>query len=227
MQIKKILLAGTVACIAALIFAFDLQHYLTLEFLLASKSIFASYYSHNPILVLSAYFIIYVFSTALSIPGATVLTLAGGVLFGLFSGTLLVSFASTTGATLAMLIARFLLRDWVQNRFSAQLKTINSGIRNEGGYYLFSLRLMPVVPFFVINLGMGLTPIRTLTFFWVSQLGMLPGTLVYVNAGSELGKINSIDEIFSPTLIISFLLLGIFPLLIKKILTMIQTKREV
>jgi uncharacterized membrane protein YdjX (TVP38/TMEM64 family) len=153
--------------------------------------------------------------------------LAGGVLFGLFSGTLLVSFASTTGATLAMLIARFLLRDWVQNRFSAQLKTINSGIRNEGGYYLFSLRLMPVVPFFVINLGMGLTPIRTLTFFWVSQLGMLPGTLVYVNAGSELGKINSIDEIFSPTLIISFLLLGIFPLLIKKILTMIQTKREV
>ncbi len=165
MQIKKILLAGTVACIAALIFAFDLQHYLTLEFLQASKSIFASYYSHNPILVLSAYFIIYVFSTALSIPGATVLTLAGG--------------------------------------------------------------LMPVVPFFVINLGMGLTPIRTLTFFWVSQLGMLPGTLVYVNAGSELGKINSIDEIFSPTLIISFLLLGIFPLLIKKILTMIQTKREV
>ena len=152
------------------------------------------------------------------------LTLAGGALFGLVAGTLVVSFASTIGATLAMLISRLLLKDWVQSRFADQMKKINSGILKEGIFYLFALRLLPAVPFFVINLVMGLTPIRTLTFFWVSQLGMLPATLVYVNAGSELGKVQTIDDILSSSLIISFLLLGIFPLLIKKIITAIQAK---
>ena len=184
----------------------------------------SSYYQDNPIIVLGAYFFIYLTSAAFSVPGATVLTLAGGALFGLVAGTLVVSFASTIGATLAMLISRLLLKDWVQNRFADQMIIINSGILKEGTFYLFALRLLPAVPFFVINLVMGLTHIRTVTFFWVSQLGMLPATLVYVNAGSELGKVQTIDDILSSSLIISFLLLAIFPLLIKKIVTAIQAK---
>ena len=138
---------------------------------------------------------------------------------------MIVSFASTIGATLAMLIARFLMQDWVQNRFSRKIQTINSGINKDGGFYLFTLRLLPVVPFSVINFGMGLTPLRTTTFFWVSQLGMLPGTLVYINAGSELGKIHSIGDILSPTLIGSFVLLGIFPFLVKKLMSIIEAVR--
>ena len=162
--------------------------------------------------------------TAFSLPGAILLTLAGGLLFGLFTGTVIVSFASTIGATLAMFIARFLLREWVQSRFSSQMEIINSGINKEGGFYLFTLRLVPVVPFLVINLGMGLTSLRALNFYWVSQLGMLPGTLVYINAGSELAKIESLGDILSPTLIGSFVLLGIFPLLVKKILAFIAKR---
>ena len=145
-------------------------------------------------------------------------------MFGLTLGTLVVSFASTIGATLAMLISRYLLGDLVKKRFALQMMKINSGMLKEGAFYLFTLRLLPAVPFFAINLAMGLTRLRTLTFFWVSQLGMLPATLVYVNAGSELGEIQVIDDILSPSLIISFVLLGIFPLLIKNILTTIQAK---
>ena len=225
MQIKKLLLATVIAIVLILLFIFDLHHYITLEYLKSSKLKLNVYYQDNPLLVLGTYFVIYLASTAFSLPGAAVLSLAGGALFGLTAGTLLVSFASTIGATLAMLIARVLLRDWVQNRFAAQMKTINSGMLKEGAFYLFTMRLLPAVPFFAINLVMGLTPLRTVTFFWVSQLGMLPGTLVYVNAGSELGKIQTIDDILSPSLIISFVLLGIFPLLVKKILAVIQAKR--
>ena len=225
MQIKKLLLATLIAIFLILLLFFDMHHYLTLEYLKSSKDKLNVYYQDNPLLVLGTYLVIYLASTALSLPGAAVLSLAGGALFGLTVGTLVVSFASTIGATLAMLIARVLLREWVKNRFASQMTTINSGILKEGAFYLFTLRLLPVVPFFVINLVMGLTPLRTVTFFWVSQLGMLPATLVYVNAGSELGKIQSIDDILSPQLIISFVLLGIFPLLIKKILTVIQAKR--
>ena len=224
MQIKKLLLATLIAIVLILLLFFDVHHYLTLEYLKSSKDKLDVYYQDNPLLVLGTYFVIYLASTAFSLPGAAVLSLAGGALFGLTAGTLVVSFASTIGATLAMLIARVLLRDWVQNRFASQMTTINSGMIKEGPFYLFTLRLLPAVPFFVINLVMGLTPLRTVTFFWVSQLGMLPATLVYVNAGSELGKIQSIDDILSPQLIISFVLLGIFPLLVKKILTAIQTK---
>ena len=224
MQIKKLLLATVIAIVLILLFIFDLHHYITLEYLKSSKLKLNVYYQDNPLLVLGAYFVVYLASTAFSLPGAAVLSLAGGALFGLTAGTLLVSFASTIGATLAMLIARVLLRDWVQNRFAAQMKTINSGMLKEGAFYLFTMRLLPAVPFFAINLVMGLTPLRTVTFFWVSQLGMLPGTLVYVNAGSELGKIQTIDDILSPSLIISFVLLGIFPLLVKKILAGIQAK---
>ena len=226
MHIKKLLLATLIAIVLILLLFFDAHHYLTLEYLKSSKDKLYVYYQNNPLLVLCTYFVIYLASTAFSLPGAAVLSLAGGAFFGLTAGTLVVSFASTIGATLAMLIARVLLRDWVMNHFASQMTTINSGMIKEGAFYLFTLRLLPVVPFFVINLVMGLTPLRTVTFFWVSQLGMLPATLVYVNAGSELGKIQSIDDIFSPQLITSFVLLGIFPLLVKIILTAIQTKRS-
>ena len=224
MPIKKLMLASLIAIVLILLLLFDLHHYLTLEYLKYSKDKLNSYYQDNPLIVLGAYFVIYLTSAAFSLPGATVLTLAGGALFGLVAGTIVVSFASTIGATLAMLISRLLLKDWVQNRFADQMIKINSGILKEGTFYLFALRLLPAVPFFVINLVMGLTHIRTVTFFWVSQLGMLPATLVYVNAGSELGKVQTIDDILSSSLIISFLLLGIFPLLIKKIVTAIQAR---
>ena len=226
-QTKVILLTATFSIVVALFFAFDLQQYLTLEYLKSSKALFISYYEQNPMLVLGSYFLSYVVMTAFSLPGAVWMTLGGGAFFGLLTGTFVVSFASTIGATLAMLISRFLLRDWVHGRFKQQMKTINSGVQKDGGFYLFTLRLLPVVPFFVINMVMGLTPLRTSTFYWVSQLGMLPGTLVYVNAGSELAKIESLGDILSPTLIGSFVLLGIFPLLVKKLISIIETKRGV
>ena len=224
-QTKVILLTATFSIVVALFFAFDLQQYLTLEYLKSSKALFISYYEQNPMLVLGSYFLSYVVMTAFSLPGAVWMTLGGGAFFGLLTGTFVVSFASTIGATLAMLISRFLLRDWVQGRFKQQMKTINSGIQKDGGFYLFTLRLLPVVPFFVINMVMGLTPLRTSTFYWVSQLGMLPGTLVYINAGSELAKIEALGDILSPTLIGSFVLLGIFPLLVKKFISIIEAKR--
>ena len=224
MPIKKIMLATSIAIVLILILFLDFHHYLTLEHLKSSKDKLSVYYLDNPLLVLGTYFVIYLTSAAFSIPGAAVLTLAGGAIFGLALGTLVVSFASTIGATIAMLISRNLLRDWVKNHFTDQMETINSGIIKQGALYLFTLRLLPAIPFFVINLVMGLTAMRTLTFFWVSQLGMMPATLVYVNAGSELGKVQTIDDILSPSLIISFLLLGIFPLLVKKLLTPNQAK---
>ena len=224
MQIKKLLLATLVAIVLILLLFFDVQHYFTLEYLKSSKDKLNAYYQDDPLLVLGTYFVIYLASAAFSLPGAAVLSLAGGALFGFTAATLVVSFASTIGATLAMLIARVLMRDWVKDRFALQMETINSGIIRDGAFYLFTLRLLPAVPFFVINLLMGLTTLRTVTFFWVSQLGMLPATLVYVNAGSELGKIQSIDNILSFQLIISFMLLGIFPLLVKKIFQLFKQK---
>ncbi len=152
------------------------------------------------------------------------LTLAGGGLFGIIVGTVAVSFASTIGATLACLVSRFLLRDWVQNKFSDRLTTINNGIEKEGAFYLFSLRLVPIFPFFVINLVMGLTRMSLFTFFWVSQIGMLAGTIVYVNAGKELAKIDSLSGILSPGLLISFVVLGLFPITVKKILGFYKTR---
>ena len=225
-QIKILLLLAAFTVVVVLFFAFDLQKYLTLEYLKSSKAFFISSYENNPILVLGSYFLFYIVITAFSLPGAVWMTLGGGAFFGLFAGTAIVSFASSIGATIAMLISRFLLRDWVQSRFEKQMQIINAGINKDGGFYLFTLRLVPAVPFFVINLGIGLTPLRAGTFYWVSQLGMLPGTLVYINAGSELGKIHSLGEILSPTLIASFVLLGIFPLLVKKMLAFIEKKRR-
>lgn len=206
-------------------FALDLQQHLTLTALKSRQAAFAEFYAGNPLLTIGGYMAIYILATALSLPGATVLTLAGGALFGLGIGFVAISFASSIGATLAFLAARLLLRDTVQNRFGARLRTINEGVRKEGAFYLFSLRLVPIFPFFLINLAMGLTPIRTWTYYWVSQLGMIPGTLVYVNAGTQLGKLDSLAGILSPALLFSFALLGLLPLLSKKLLDSLQARK--
>ena len=223
-NVQKIII-GCVVVLGIVVFRyFDLGQYLSLDYLKASQARFLELYLENRLLVVAAYMGIYIVVTALSLPGATVLTLAGGGLFGLVIGTLVVSIASTIGATLACMVSRFLLREWVQDKFGDRLATINRGIEEEGAFYLFSLRLVPLFPFFVINLAMGLTRMRLFTFFWVSQIGMLAGTIVYVNAGKELAKIESLSGIMSPALLISFVILGLFPIAAKKILGFYQAK---
>jgi uncharacterized membrane protein YdjX (TVP38/TMEM64 family) len=199
---------------------FDLGQYLSLEYIKSSQERFHTLYQSHRLLVIAAYMGIYIAVTALSLPGAAVMTLAGGGLFGLVVGTVVVSFASTIGATLACFVSRFLLREWVQSKFGDKLATINAGIEREGAFYLFSLRLVPIFPFFVINLLMGLTRMSLFTFFWVSQIGMLAGTIVYVNAGKELAQIDSLSGILSPGVLISFALLGLFPITVKKLLAL-------
>ncbi|MDO3376870.1 FAD-dependent oxidoreductase [Geoalkalibacter halelectricus] len=222
---KKIILVLVIAVLITLFFVLDLHHVLTLEELKARQAAFQDFYAANRMLSLSIYFILYVLVTALSLPGAAVMTLAGGALFGFLPALIVVSFASTIGATLAFLVSRFLLRDWVQSKFKTRLKALNSGIEKDGGFYLFTLRLVPIFPFFVINLVMGLTPMRTWTFYWVSQLGMLGGTAVYVNAGTQLGRIETLGGILSPQLLLSFALLGIFPLIARKGVDFMQKRR--
>ena len=184
-----------------------------------------SLYRTNPLQTMAAFFLVYVAATGLSLPGATILTLAAGAIFGLLWGTVIVSFASSIGATLAFLASRYLLRDSIQAKFGDKLKAINAGIEKDGAFYLFTLRLVPAFPFFVINLVMGLTSIKTRTFYWVSQLGMLAGTIVYVNAGTQIAQIESAAGILSPALIASFTLLGIFPLIAKKIVAVIKARK--
>jgi len=214
--IKKIALLLAGACLVALFFRFDLDRYLTLEYLKGSQARLQALYAAEPLLVLSSYMTVYILATALSLPGAVVLTLAGGALFGFVVGTVVVSFASTMGATLACYVSRVLLREWVQARFGAVLATINQGMEREGAFYLFTLRLIPIIPFFVINLVMGLTKLPLTTFFWVSQVGMLLATMVFVNAGKELARIDSLSGILSPGVILSLALLGIFPITVKR-----------
>lgn len=201
--------------------------YLTLDYLKSQKDALEAYYSNHPISTVAIYFVVYVVTTALSIPGATILTLAGGAVFKFGLGLLIVSFASTLGAACAFLVSRYLLRDFVQTKYRDRLAKINDEIRNEGAFYLFALRLAPVVPFFVINLVMGLTPIKTWTFFWVSQLGMLLGTVVYVNAGTQLARISSLREILSPGVFLSFAALGILPVVAKKLLSALRKRKSV
>lgn len=212
----KIVLVALIAVAVGLFIAFDLGRYLTLAELKARQAAFHEFYLHNRLATLGGYFLLYVAVTALSLPGAAAMTLAGSALFGFWPALVVVSFASTLGATLAFLVSRFLLRNAIQAKFGDRLRAINQGVEREGAFYLFSLRLVPLFPFFVINLLLGLTPMRTLTFYWVSQLGMLPGTAVYVNAGTRLGQIESLAGIFAPGLIFSFALLGLFPLLARK-----------
>lgn len=213
---RIVLLVAMISAIAGF-FYFDGQQFLTLSSLKVQQNQLIAFYQTHPVQILAEYALIYIVVTALSLPGATILTLAGGAIFGLFWGTVIVSFASTIGASLAFLSARFLFRDTVQAKFAEQLKTINEGIERDGEYYLFTLRLVPLFPFFMINLLMGLTTLKTRTFYGVSQIGMLAGTVVYVNAGTQLGKLESLSGILSPILVGSFVLLGLFPLLAKKI----------
>jgi uncharacterized membrane protein YdjX (TVP38/TMEM64 family) len=194
------------------------SEYLSLEYIKQHQAIFTQYYAQNSAETLIIFFFIYVATTALSIPGATILSLLAGALFGFSTALVIISFASTFGASIAFLGSRFLFRDYVQSNFSKQLKPINNGFKQDGAFYLFSLRLIPVVPFFIINLSMGLTSIKLSTYYWVSQLGMLLGTAVYINAGLQLSTIESISAIFSWNLLLSFALLGLFPLIAKKIL---------
>jgi pyruvate/2-oxoglutarate dehydrogenase complex dihydrolipoamide dehydrogenase (E3) component/uncharacterized membrane protein YdjX (TVP38/TMEM64 family) len=225
MNKNKLLLALAVVVLIVAFFAFDLGRYFSLAYLKSSQAQFAALYESQPALVIGVYLLVYVAATALSLPGATILTLAAGAVFGLLIGTVIVSFASSIGATLAFLAARFLLRDSVQARFGARLAEIDKGVQKEGAFYLFTLRLVPLVPFFVINLLMGLTRMKVATFYWVSQLGMLAGTVVYVNAGTQLAKIDSLKGILSPALIGSFVLLGVFPLVAKWVLDAVKSRR--
>ncbi len=206
-------------------FALDLGRFASLAYLKAQQAEFEAFYATRPVLTIAVFFMVYVAVTGLSLPGALVMTLAGGALFGVVVGTIVVSFASTIGATLAFLASRFLFRDAVRARFGEKLKALDAGIAKEGAFYLFTLRLVPAFPFFVINLAMGLTPIRAATFYWVSQIGMLAGTIAYVNAGTQLGRIESAKGILSPGLIGSFVVLGLLPLVLKKILDTLKARR--
>lgn len=225
MSFRKIFLLAVVALGIAAFFFLDLGRFLSLDYLKQSQTRFEALYAAEPLKVSLAYFALYVVATALSFPGAAIITLAGGAIFGLWWGTLLVSFASSLGATLAFLVSRFLLRDSIEAKFGSRLAEINRGIEKDGAFYLFTLRLIPVVPFFVINLVMGLTKMKAVTFYWVSQIGMLAGTLVYVNAGTQLAQIDSLQGILSPALLGSFVLLGVFPLIAKWIVEQVQKRK--
>ena len=222
---KKIALLGVIVAAIFSFFYFDLNSYLTLQGMKDSLDTFQSQIAQNPVLSMGVFFAIYVAVTALSLPGAAILTLAAGALFGLVQGLVIVSFASSVGATLAFLVSRFILRDTVRNKFKEKLKKIDEGVEKQGAFYLFTLRLVPVFPFFLINLLMGLTSLKTWTFYWVSQVGMLAGTAVYVNAGTQLAQIDSLSGIVSPGLIFSFVLLGIFPWIAKAIVAVVNRRR--
>ncbi|MCP3324967.1 pyridine nucleotide-disulfide oxidoreductase [Aeromonas hydrophila] len=212
---SRLLLVLVMGCLIGAFFAFDLGHYLSLPQLQARQAELAALVDRHFVSAALLFVAVYVVSTALSLPGASLLTLAGSAVFGVVWGLLLVSFASSIGATLAFLSARFLLRDWVERRFGDKLASLQAGMKKEGALYLLSLRLIPIFPFFLVNLLMGLTPIRVSTYYWVSQLGMLPGTFVYVLAGSELANLTSTGNILSPGLMVALTLLGLMPMLLK------------
>jgi pyruvate/2-oxoglutarate dehydrogenase complex dihydrolipoamide dehydrogenase (E3) component/uncharacterized membrane protein YdjX (TVP38/TMEM64 family) len=225
MNSKRIILVAIIVALIASFFVLDLNQYLTLESLKSNQQDLAQYIEANWLIAFIGYLVIYAAATALSVPGAAILTLGAGALFGFGWGLLLASFASSIGATLAFLASRFLLRDWVKNTFSKKLESIDKGVEKDGAFYLLSLRLVPIFPFFIINLVMGVTSIKTWTYYWVSQLGMLIGTAVYVNAGTQLVEVNQLSDIISTDLILSFVLLGIFPILAKFILSALQQRR--
>jgi pyruvate/2-oxoglutarate dehydrogenase complex dihydrolipoamide dehydrogenase (E3) component/uncharacterized membrane protein YdjX (TVP38/TMEM64 family) len=222
---RKLLIVLLIALLVAAWFFFDLGRFFTLEAIKSRQAEFASLYAERPLAVIGGYFAVYVLVTAASLPGAAIMTLAAGAIFGLLAGTVIVSFASAIGATAAFLASRYVLRESVERRFAARLAEIDRGVEREGALYLFTLRLVPLVPFFVINLAMGLTKMKVATYYWVSQLGMLAGTLVYVNAGTQLARIDSLSGILSPALLGSFVLLGVFPLVAKKVVEAVQRRK--
>ncbi|HCG7086559.1 TPA: TVP38/TMEM64 family protein [Vibrio parahaemolyticus] len=219
---NKKLTFGLILVATILLLGANFGQYLTLENAKAQQEALSSFIEANIVYAATVYFLAYVAITAFSIPGAAVVTLLGAALFGFWFSLLLVSFASTIGATLAFLSSRYLLRDWVQSRFGEKLVAINQGVKKDGAFYLFSLRLIPVFPFFLINLLMGLTPMSIARFYLTSQIGMLPGTAVYLNAGTQLATIDSLSGIVSPTVLASFALLGMFPILVKWVMNKVK-----
>ncbi len=222
---KKIILLGVIALLFASFFLFDLQQYFSLDFIKEKQQAFNDYYQQNTLLTLLMFFVVYVIMAALSLPGAAIMTVLAGTLFGLVTGVIVVSFASTLGATLAFLVARYLFRDTLQDRYADKLQLINDGVEKEGPLYLFAMRLVPLFPFFLVNILMGFTKLKTITFAWVSQIGMLAGTAVFVYAGTQLAQIDSLSSILSPGLLLAFALLGVFPVVAKKIMNKIRASK--
>lgn len=226
MNKKKLALIIVFIIAVGLFFTLDIGQYLNLAYIKSKQEAINNYYVMNPVQTGLIFFISYILITGISLPGAGIMTLAGGAIFGLTWGTVLVSFGSVFGATIAFLIARYLFHDYIQKKFSKQLEPINRGIRKEGDLYLFTIRFIPIFPFFIVNTLMALTPIKTLNFALVSQIGMLIPTMIFVNAGTQLAKIESPGDVLSPELILSFVLLGLFPLLAKKIIVFIRRKQD-
>lgn len=226
MNKAKLLIALLIVALIGAVFALGLDQYLSLDFLRARQQGIQNFVEQNLTVASVAFFLIYVTVAALNIPGAAIMTLAAGAVFGIVVGVIVVSFASTVGATLAFLLSRYLLRDYVERKFNWATEKINRGVEREGGYYLFTLRLVPLFPFFVINMVMALTRLPTQTFYWVSQVGMFPATVVYVNAGTQLGRVEDAADILSPAVLGSFALLGVFPILTKKILEFATSARS-
>ena len=221
---KRLLLLIPIAALALAFFAFGLHHHLTLDAFYASGEVFDDLYQRQPLLVIAAYFALFAFVT-LFLPLAALMTVIAGALFGFWKGVLVASFAASLAAMLAFFLSRFIFHDSIQRRFGERLAAVNAGIAKDGAFYLFSLRLVPVIPFFIINLVMGLSPIRLFTFYWVTQLGMLAGIMVYANAGTQIAEVENLSDIFTPDLIGSLALLGLFPLIGKKLVRWLRGRR--
>jgi uncharacterized membrane protein YdjX (TVP38/TMEM64 family) len=222
----KLILAAVILAVIAAFFIFDLGQYFSLEYLKSQKDSLNLLYTENPILISLIFFVIYVLVAAFNLPAALPLTVAAGAILGFWNGLLVVSFASSIGATAAFLMTRYLFNEAIQSKFGDRLKTINAGIEREGAFYVFGLRLVPLFPFFVVNSVLGLTKLKTWTFYWASQIGMLAGTAVFVNAGTQLAEISSLGDIASPALLGSFALLGVFPILAKYTLNFLKKKTD-
>jgi uncharacterized membrane protein YdjX (TVP38/TMEM64 family) len=223
---KRLALLIPLAALILAVFALDLDRYLTLDAFHAGGETFDAWYTQNPWLVVGGYFAIHAVAT-LFLPIAALMAVVAGALFGFWKGVPIASFAAALAATLAFLLSRFIMHDTIQRHFGERLAAVNAGMAKDGAFYLFSMRLVPVIPFFMINLVMGLSPIKTRTFYWVTQLGMLAGILVYVNAGTQLAEVYSLSDVFSPALIGSLALLGVLPLLGKKALGLLRGRVRV
>lgn len=222
----KLILVAVVAVLILSFFVFDLGQYLSFDYLKSQKEALNQFYLDKPVLVIAVFFLVYVTMAALALPAATILTLAGGAIFGFTTGFIVVSFASSIGATIAFLLTRYLFHDAIQTKFGDRLTALNTGIEKEGAFYVFGLRLVPLFPFVVVNSVLALTKLKTWTFYWSSQIGMLAGTVVYVNAGTELASINSLSDIANPKLLISFALLGVFPIIAKYALAFLKRNKN-
>ena len=222
---SKLYLITIIAIAFAAFYLFDIGQYLSLDYIKEKQADFQIFYDNNPALTISLFFLVYVLTTALSIPGATILTLMAGASFGFVTGTIIASFASSLGATIALLFSRYLLRDSIESKYGHKLAAINKGLQRDGKFYLLTLRLLPIIPFFLVNAVMGILSIKARVFYIISQIGMLPGTMIYIYAGTELAKIESLKDIASPGMIASLTLLAIFPLIARKAVEIIKTRK--